>query len=264
MQYCHLRHAGNFADVFKHALLVWMLKRLMRNFPRLYYVESHAGAGTYRLSGTVGGADGIARLWQREPAPALADYLSLQRARQHGGLLRLYLGSPCLAAALLRPEDVLIVAERAAPAVRALRRRLAGRPATVVHHGDGFAFLARLAVSRQGGGLVLIDPPYVASDEAASALQAFRACAERGPDITTALWYPLQSGVHMTANVGVTAPGLCVELVVRGEARGMSGCGMLIARPLPDWEAAMAPLLDALVQALGQDAAAGWHIAQWS
>ena len=117
LAYRHLFHAGNFADVFKHALLVRLLVALNRKDKPYAYVESHAGIGRYDLSNpwaqkNAEFRDGIGRLWDRDDAPAaLASYLDLVRAENPDGRLRFYPGSPVIAARVTRPHDRLVLAE---------------------------------------------------------------------------------------------------------------------------------------------------------
>src|SRR5215510_14335243 len=117
LAYRHLFHAGNFADVFKHALLVRLLLLMEQKDKPFLYLDTHAGIGRYDLSHPWAQKlaeyeDGIARLWQRDDVPEMiAPYVELVRAINPSRALRFYPGSPLIARALLRPNDRMVLAE---------------------------------------------------------------------------------------------------------------------------------------------------------
>ncbi|MBL6751796.1 MAG: 23S rRNA (adenine(2030)-N(6))-methyltransferase RlmJ, partial [Nevskia sp.] len=130
VHYRHSYHAGNFADVFKHALLVGLLQALSRKDKPWCFVESHAGAGTYDLEAegalrTGEAQDGIARLTDAQGAPpAAARYLEIVRAASAGGAARRYPGSPAVALAMARPGDRLVLCEKVPEVAQALKYAL--------------------------------------------------------------------------------------------------------------------------------------------
>ncbi|MDH3371003.1 MAG: 23S rRNA (adenine(2030)-N(6))-methyltransferase RlmJ, partial [Gammaproteobacteria bacterium] len=110
MNYRHIYHAGNFADVFKHVLLSLLLKSLSRKETPFFYLDTHAGAGRYDLNSVAAQKtgeyrDGILRLWNSQLLPGIEDYLYAVRALNTGNTLRCYPGSPRLARYFLRPQD---------------------------------------------------------------------------------------------------------------------------------------------------------------
>ena len=163
MNYRHAFHAGNFADCTKHALLVWLLRALLRKPAPFAVLDTHAGAGRYDLSGpaerTGEWRAGIARLLPHPPPP-LADYVGLVESEG------LYPGSPALIRALLRPEDRLVCCELHPEDAGALRRAFGRDRQVAVHERDGWqALSALLPPAGAKRGLVLIDPPYEAGGE---------------------------------------------------------------------------------------------------
>ena len=181
MNYRHAFHAGNFGDCMKHALLVWLLRALQRKPAGLFVLDTHAGAGRYDLS--AGPAErtgewraGIARLLD-DPPEALADYVSLVRD------CGLYPGSPVLIEAMLRPQDWLTCCELHPEDHATLRVTMAGGK-TSVHRRDAWEALGGL-LPPPGGlrrALVLIDPPYEATDEFSSLAAGLARGHARFPD----------------------------------------------------------------------------------
>src|SRR3954469_12788729 len=129
MNYRHAFHAGGFADVIKHIVLVRVLTYLHDKPAAFRVIDRHAGAGIYDLSGEEarrGGEwlTGIARIMQARfsetAAPLIKPYLDIVRAFNPRRDLDAYPGSPLIARALLRPQDRLVACEVAPKA----RKRL--------------------------------------------------------------------------------------------------------------------------------------------
>ena len=197
MNYRHAFHAGNFADVFKHCVLVGLLEALQAKPTPFCYVDTHAGRGRYDLAGSeavkTGEADaGIARLHgAADLPPLLSAYLHLVDAEGADT----YPGSPLLAARLLRAHDSAHLCETQDDEVAALRALLRGDPRMHVHHRDGYAALKGLLPPREKRGLVLIDPPFEAQEaEFRSIRDALQVALERWPTGVYAVWYPIKLG----------------------------------------------------------------------
>ena len=197
LNYRHHFHAGNFADLVKHAVLLGLLERLARDPAPLAVLDTHAGAGAYDLSGAEskksGEAErGIAKLMADETAPTAFDGLKamVRRLNPEGGL-RFYPGSPWLTVKALRkgdsyrghelrPDDYL--------ALSALLKREAGAVDAQASRFDGYAALAAPSKVRR---LVLIDPPFERGDEYAQILAGLpSALAQRGT--VAAVWLPVK------------------------------------------------------------------------
>lgn len=197
MNYRHAFHAGNFADVHKHVVLLALLRALTRKDAPLAYVDTHAGAGAYDLGGEsarrTGESDaGIGRIAGAGPLPAaVADYLA--EVRGFDGGRGMYPGSPVLAARALRAQDRLLLCEVQPAECAALRLALADDPRAQVMARDGYAALKALLPPRERRGLVLVDPPYEAQeaefDAIAAALDAAFARFATG---VYAIWYPIK------------------------------------------------------------------------
>src|SRR4030095_6544609 len=120
MNYRHAFHAGGFADVIKHIVLVRMLAYLQEKPAPFRIIDTHAGAGRYDLTGEEARRSGewltgIARVVQarfsESTLPLVTAYLDIVRAFNPPGKLEAYPGSPLIARALLRPQDRLTACE---------------------------------------------------------------------------------------------------------------------------------------------------------
>jgi 23S rRNA (adenine2030-N6)-methyltransferase len=239
--YRHGFHAGNLADVLKHAVLSAVLDAATAKPAPLVFIDTHAGAGSYRLDD---GADaraehraGIAALRnlrdQAMPA-SVARYLALVEA---AATPPRYPGSPLLAAALLRGADRLILAEQHAGEWAALEYELGADRRATIHHGDGYALLKAVLPPRERRGVILIDPGYELAVEPRRVIDALHAALTRFRHGVYLVWYPLR-GKHDPAAMKrqfrrLDPPKtLSIEIDPAPSApRGATGCGMLIVNP---------------------------------
>lgn len=243
LSYQHAYHAGNAADVHKHALLAWALDYLTQKPKPLSYVETHAGRGLYDLTGaqarkTGEAAAGVGRhLGTFAPDHPYARVLARVRC---GWGAAAYPGSPLIAALMLRPGDRVDLAERH-PAEQAALAGLfdgwAGGPRVKVHAEDGFALARRLTPPEPRRGLMLVDPSYETAADY-EAMPAFLARIARVWNVGCLMvWYPiLREARHegMAAALAAAHPG-----AIRLEARfpparpghGMVGSGLFVVNP---------------------------------
>lgn len=242
MNYRHAFHAGNFADVHKHVVLLALLERLKQKPKPLFYLDTHAGRGWYDLraeDATRGGEwrEGIGRLTGR-PAQS-ADLLRyLQATHAAGATPTRYPGSPLLALEALRAGDRAVLIEHQQTEAQALKQSTLGKRNVAVVCGDGYAALKTYLPPRENRGLVLIDPPYEAETEFADAERALRLGLSRWPNGVFALWYPIKAGSQaQRLNAALRAAGLRkllrLELTVRpaDSPIGLNGSGLVIANP---------------------------------
>jgi 23S rRNA (adenine2030-N6)-methyltransferase len=202
MNYRHGFHAGNFADVFKHAILARILVYLTVKDAPLLFIDTHAGAGRYDLDSEAARRspewrDGVARLLKARPqgevASLLEPYLkAIGPFDETEGRPVSYPGSPALAQALLRVQDRLALCE-AHPQERAALAAAIGRDARVrIAEADGYAALNAYVPPIERRGLVLIDPPYEAPDEAKKVETALARALAKWPRGTYLLWRPIK------------------------------------------------------------------------
>src|ERR1700710_2519359 len=202
MNYRHAFHAGGFADVIKHIVLVRMLIYLQEKPAAFRVIDTHAGAGRYDLTGDEAKRSGewltgIARVmaarFSEAAQPLIGPYLDIIRAFNPQRELKVYPGSPLIARALLRPQDRLTACEVEPKArkhlIEALRRDTQARVVFL----DGWTALPAFVPPNERRGLVLIDPPYEDKDEFATVATGFAEAFTKWPTGSYLLWYPAKS-----------------------------------------------------------------------
>ncbi|HEY9110338.1 MAG TPA: 23S rRNA (adenine(2030)-N(6))-methyltransferase RlmJ [Rhodanobacteraceae bacterium] len=274
MNYRHAFHAGNFADVFKHAILLALLDALTAKDKPLCCFDTHAGRGLYALDDVEAAktgewCDGIGRLFAGPEAPApLRRYVDAIRACNPDGTLRVYPGSPLLAAQALRANDRLVLCEMQDEEAVALRALFRDDPRAHVHARDGYAALNALLPPAERRGLVLIDPPFEEQEgEFATIEAALRKAHARWPNGVYAVWYPIKSHRNIVPflrhlSAGPFDKAFVAELLVRPDdsTLRLNGCGMLVTNPPWQLDARLATLLPALRDGLAQSPGASQRL----
>jgi 23S rRNA (adenine2030-N6)-methyltransferase len=243
MNYRHIYHAGNFADVAKHVALMYCLGALQRKDSALFVLDSHAGRGFYDLQAAEahksGEAErGIQRLIETSfGETALAGYFAAIRARRGKRLAR-YPGSPALIAGGLRPQDRALFVELMPAEARAAEREVESLGRTRTEIGDGYAALKAFLPPEERRGLVLIDPPYESLDELKSMLEAFKDAYRRWPSGVFLMWYPIRSAVqrslvHARFEALQIPKMLFADLAIHPDDAGvgLAGSGLMIVNP---------------------------------
>jgi 23S rRNA (adenine2030-N6)-methyltransferase len=267
LAYRHAFHAGNHADVLKHFVLVCLLRHLAQKDKSFWVIDTHAGAGAYGLDAGYATKNaefegGIGRLWSRtDLPPALADYVELVRAMNHGGKLTFYPGSPYLTAKLLRPQDRLRLFEMHPTDVELLGKTFQddGKQ-VIVTRGDGFAGLKSLLPPAPRRALALIDPSYEDKADYTRVVEAVKDSLKRFPAGTYAVWYPHLARLEARRlperlRAGHGAEWLDVSLSVRKPVTaepGMTGSGMFIVNPPWTLAGTLRECLPVLADALGE------------
>ena len=230
MNYRHAFHAGNFADVLKHATLALALRRLTRKPKPLRVIDTHAGIGMYRLdtgeaTRTGEWRNGIGRLLgpESDPLPPgvaelLAPCLDAVRAANPTDQLLNYPGSPALALALLRPDDRLVASELHPEDVAALRTALRGDRRAKVLDLDGWQALRALLPPKERRGLILIDPPFEQPGEFERLLSGLTDGLRRFATGTYMLWLPVKDQ-HQVAGFESALRQLGLEKLLWAELR---------------------------------------------
>jgi 23S rRNA (adenine2030-N6)-methyltransferase len=236
LSYRHGFHAGNWADVHKHAALAMLLARLREKAAPFTVVDVFAGDGIYDLTApealkTKEFEQGIALVWRRKDAPAvLAPYLETVRAFNAGGRLTKYPGSPAIARAALRRSDKLICIELHKTGFANLKRWAAGDKRISVVKQDGFASLEKNLPSR-GRGLVLVDPSYEVKSEYDAVPRALERALRRWPEAILVVWYPILPEARHEAMLAALAklkPTISEYRPAKPAPRGLRGAGLAI------------------------------------
>ena len=266
LSYRHAFHAGNFADVHKHAAWLLGIRALQRKATPFCLLDAYAGAGMYSLDDpaarkTGEWESGIGRILQAGELPEmLADYRMAVRAVNDAGELQRYPGSPVLAAASLREQDRLICLELHPADFPVLQKTFARDSRVQVHRRDAREGLPALLPPREKRGLVLIDPPYEQSLEYTDVPAALHAAWRRWPTGSYLLWYPLlPRNPHIpmlrTLAVGEIRKVLVQELLLHPEATGLQGSGLAWINPPWQADEALAAAGEWLCRHLGDSGA---------
>ncbi len=292
--YRHAYHAGNHADVLKHTVLVAVMKHLALKEVGFTAIDTHAGAGMYRLDSADANQSGEAQegllaLMRNKSklsgpmADALLDYRKvLDHFNREGGLLN-YPGSPLISHHLLREQDKLKLFEMHPTDIRGLQTRVeelrAGRQVMVMHE-DGFNGLPKFLPPSTRRGLVFIDPSYEIKLDYERVVVAVSIGMKRFSTGTYVVWYPIiprpqahSLPRHLT-NLARQAdkPWLHATLRIRTGARidappgekakpvGLVGSGVVIINPPFTLYEQLQQALPQMVQLMGQDHLAGFSL----
>jgi 23S rRNA (adenine2030-N6)-methyltransferase len=276
MNYRHAFHAGNFADVVKHAVLTRIIMHLRDKAAAFRVIDTHAGAGQYDLTGEEASRTGewrlgIGRLTAAPPQDPqllalLAPYLDAIAAHNAGGGLRSYPGSPLLALKLLRAQDRLIACEFEPAAAAALARHLRGDRRAKAVEIDGWVALRAFIPPKERRGIVLIDPPYEDSKEDERAAQSLLSAYRKWPTGVFLLWYPIkgrEAPKSLARGFGdEVGKALRAELRIGAPSQpgGLSGTGLIVVNA--PWRLAdeLRILLGGLAPLLAQSSGAGFSL----
>ena len=273
MNYRHAFHAGNSADVVKHALLIALVRSLQLKPSALTLIDTHAGCGLYDLEGDEAGrtgeaAGGVLRALA-DANPLLDDYRAAVRAVNDGDATRLYPGSPRFMAALLREQDALILNEKHPEDAAALRQAMRGTPAAI-HTRDAYELWLAILPTRTPRGLVVVDPPYEQTDERARITATLAAAHRKWAHGVTVIWYPLKDrAAHQRWKDKLRQTRIPKLLNVEhwlydADQPGIyNGAGLFIVNPSYAFTQDLPPLLEALRAALAPEGHRGTLTAEW-
>ena len=281
--YRHAFHAGNHADVLKHTILIATLQYLTQKEAALTVLDTHSGAGLYRLDGDFASKSGeaeegvqrLAAANEAELAPVLQDYLQMIRSFNQGEKLRNYPGSPVIAQALMRPHDRLKAFELFPADMRSLAGNIAqlevGRKVNVLLE-DGFEGIKKFLPPPARRALVLCDPSYEIKTDYGRVLDMVTDSLKRFPTGTYAVWYPIipRPDAHdlpkrlktMATKAGKSwfHATLTVKSNKTSERGGLPASGMFIINPPFNLKEQMKPAMPQLDKLLGQDGNAAFTL----
>lgn len=268
MNYRHHYHAGNFADVLKHAVLAQIITYLKRKDQAFRVIDTHAGIGAYDLSSeeaqkTGEWRDGIGRLSKAKLSPELtgflAPWLDAVRSLNPDGGVRHYPGSPKLARMLMRKQDRLTAIELHPTDAAQLRSGFEGDHQVRVIELDGWLALGGHLPPKEKRGLVLVDPPFEADGEYDRMIDGLARATRRFPGGAYVLWHPIKADSPLAAFdkklIALNRPRtLTVRLLVRDNkiAPGLNGSGLVIVNPPFTLETELKKVLPELARLLAQ------------
>ena len=266
LSYRHAFHAGNFADVLKHLVLVECLNYLKLKDKPFAYFDTHSGPGMYALDSefsqkTGEFEGGIAKVWVEETLPeALLPYLEVIEASNDSDALTHYPGSPVIARTMLREHDRLHLCELHNTEIDGLEALFRVDPRAEVWHEDGFHRVEKLLPPRERRGIVLIDPSYEMKEDYEATIDFVIRAHRKFAQGLYLIWYPVvereridqmeatlkQSGIR---NIQL------FELGTSGDTntRGMTSSGMIVVNPPWTLKQRIEPALRYLVETLGVD-----------
>jgi 23S rRNA (adenine2030-N6)-methyltransferase len=266
LSYRHSFHAGNFADVLKHIILIHSLDYLRKKDKPFCCIDTHAGPGKYELDSDYALKNrefdnGIAKLWRRNDLPeCVARYVSLIKGFNGPDKLTRYPGSPLIAKQLLRDKDRLCLFELHNTEIKVLSAVAAKDKRINVFHADGLKASLKLLPPFERRGLVLIDPSYEIKSDYRQVVETLIAMHKRFAIGTYALWYPVVDRKrNQELEQAIQASGIrnvhLFELGIHADSKelGMTASGMIVINPPWTLVAEMTQVLPWLADILGTD-----------
>lgn len=258
MNYRHHYHAGNFADVLKHAVLCWTVKYLQQKEAPLCLVDTHAGRGIYDLSSpdalkTAEARDGVLRLLGRSDLPSpLAPYMEIVAP----GTPLAYPGSPLQLARLARRQDRVVACELHPQEAAMLRNATQGLKQVQVLEADGYRRLQALIPPPEKRGLVIIDPPFEQPDELTVLAESFIAAWRKWPTGVFLLWFPIKDRARFERFEAELRSALIPKLALItldvDRPEGLSATGLVLANAPWTLEQEWSPVMSWLQRELAQ------------
>ncbi|EKD46117.1 MAG: hypothetical protein ACD_69C00009G0002 [uncultured bacterium] len=298
MNYRHIYHAGNFADVFKHCILIMLMQSLSQKDKAISYLDTHAGIGLYDLTSenaqkTREYENGIARLYNLQDytncPEVINTYLQIVRAVNNGKdiidrpnigavtlaastiyLPKFYPGSPYIMRSLLRSQDYITLVEMHPEDVLALKQEFQKDKQVAVHHLDGYQSMKAFLPPKNGRGLILIDPAYEQKDEMQNIIAAMQIALDRFSVGIYAIWYPIKDqemiqsfykDLKQLAAQNILITGLSVGEDASAYG-GLTSCGMAIINAPWQFEKQLKPMVAWLSRILVGDSI-GKHDVRW-
>jgi 23S rRNA (adenine2030-N6)-methyltransferase len=263
LSYRHSFHAGNFADLIKHIVLVEILEHLTKKDTPFDYIDTHAGAGLYNLKSADSQklqeyAEGIGKL-DFDEFPELESYFQAIRSFNEADTINFYPGSPSIAKCFLRNQDKGWLFELHPKDHELLQNHFSKSKNIRVHHQDGFEGLKALVPPSSKRGLVLIDPSYEIKTEYKLVIDRVIAAHKKFSHGIYAIWYPVVDRRTITdmqrklVNSGISNIQQ-FELGIADDSanRGMTSSGMIVINPPWKLFEKMSPLLPKLADKITQ------------
>ncbi len=241
MNYRHIYHAGNFADIIKHLTLISILGKLRSKESPFAVLDSFAGSGSYDLASelalkTSESCQGIKKLITHSNiiAPSnipnlLQEFINIVKVSNNSSI---YPGSPLFIQHMLRPDDRLIMCELHPEEYAALKKLLR----VDVHNMDGYLALKAFLPFKENRGLILLDPPFEVTSEFNKLLDSLNIIKKRARSICILIWYPIKNAKEVSLfyqnyqTIGYKET-LKIEFEIFNYHKNMNKCGVLVINP---------------------------------
>ena len=269
MNYRHTFHAGNFADVFKHVVLIELIESLKQKDKPFCYLDTHAGRGLYDLKSeaaekTLEYENGVARLLNATLSESLQKYVALVMSCNSESL-RYYPGSPYLVKNLLREADRMVLSELHEEEYQLLKDVFYRDRQVAMHHLDAYLGLKAFLPPTLRRGLVLIDAPFELKDEFKRIIDGLKQALKRWDTGIYAIWYPIKDKLEVQAFIkqvkilGKPYLNMSLQPFADDYAFGLNATGMLIINPPWQFDKTMDKILPELWRVLSVNGQGNYH-----
>lgn len=241
MNYRHIYHAGNFADVFKHWILTLLLQKLQEKPTPFFILDTHAGIGSYDLrheaaQKTLEHTTGIYELLKQNLEPEFLEYMKIVASINSKGAAELYPGSPYICQHNLREGDRLVLSELHPSDFDILKENFGGDKQITIFKQDGYATMKALLPPKEKRGLIFIDPPFENPDEFNNIVGALDEGIKRFAHGMYAVWYPIKDRklvkkFYSQVSKLPISKSLVIEIHANEAILNLSSCGMLVINP---------------------------------
>jgi 23S rRNA (adenine2030-N6)-methyltransferase len=273
LSYRHSFHAGNFADVLKHIVLIKILEHLSKKDKPICCIDTHAGPGEYQLNSEFAlknkeFENGIGQLWQLDnPPDSVASYINVLKHFNPDGILNRYPGSPLIIKHFLRNRDRVFLHELHSTEIDLLNTVIGNDRQIKIAHSDGLKNAISLLPPLQHRGMVLIDPSYEIKSDYQLVVDTLIQMHKRFPTGTYALWYPVVNrSRNLKMEKAIKASNLKnvqlfeLGITVDSLEHGMTASGMIVINPPWTLATQMQETLPWLAQKLGIDGSEQYRI----
>jgi 23S rRNA (adenine2030-N6)-methyltransferase len=265
MNYRHIYHAGNFADVMKHFILTLLLQKLCEKDKPFFVLDTHAGIGKYDLTEeaaqkTKEYEEGISQLMESPQAEIFQPYLDVVKAMNADGAFRFYPGSPMVIKHFLRGQDKMALCELHPADYETLKQNLVGVKQALVRHEDAYTALRAFLPPKEKRGLVLIDPPFEKKDEFEQLIKGLKEAYRRFSTGIYAIWFPIKnrppidSFYEALTHSGIEKILVAEFLIAPADTpERLNGCGIVFINPPWQLDTMLQESLPVLLHNLGKD-----------
>jgi len=267
MNYRHIYHSGNFADVFKHCILIMLAQSLLKKDNPIFFLDTHAGIGKYDLTSEVAQKtreyeNGVARIYNLHNClSTIQTYQNIIHAiNAHTKALRFYPGSPLIMRQLMRTQDYMILTELHQEDVKLLKHCFHRDQQVAVHLANGYQGLKAFLPPKHGRGLILIDPPFEEKNEFEQITTGLQIALKRFPKGIYMIWYPIKDPIEIKdfykkLKTIECKDILAIELTISKNIVnfGLTSCGLIIINVPWQFELELNPVVSWLGRILAID-----------